>query len=72
MVLSGVALADGASCASKKGAHKDMSAAMSKDDVDSHGESASQDEVKTELSAVPGAKVKQEVPVQPTQGALQI
>ncbi len=72
MVLSGAALADGASCASKKGAHKDMSAAISKDGVDSHGWSASQDAVKTEPSAVPGAEVKQEVPVQPAPGALQI
>ena len=72
MVLSGAALADGASCASKKGAHKDMSAAISKDGVDSHGGSVSQEAVKTEPPAVLGAEVKQEVSVQSTQGALQI
>ena len=72
MVLSGAAWADGASCASKKGAHQDMSAAISKDGVDSHGGSASQDTVKTEPATAPGAEVKQEVPVQPASGALQI
>lgn len=69
MVLSGAALAGGESCASKKGAHKDMSAATSKDGMDPHGWAVSQDAVKTEPS---GAEVKQEVPVQSTKGVLQI
>ena len=72
MVLSGTALAGGESCASKKGAHKDMSAATSKDGKNHHGWAVSQDAVKTESPAASGAEVKQEVPVQSTKGVLQI
>lgn len=72
MVLSGAALAGGEACASKKGAHKDMSAATSKDGMDPHGFAVSQDAVKTVPSDASGAEVKQEVPVQSTKGVLQI
>ena len=72
MALSGAALASGESCASKKGAHKDMSAAISKDGIDPHGVAVSPDAVKTEPSAALGAEAKQEVLVHPTKGALQI
>jgi len=72
MVLSGAALAGGESCASKKGAHKDMSAAISKDGIDPHGVAVSPDAVKTEPSAASGAEVKQEIPVQSRKGVLQI
>ena len=72
MVLSGTALAGGESCASKKGAHKDMSAATSKDGKNHHGWAVSQDAVKTDPSAASGAEVKHEIPVQSRKGALQI
>ena len=72
MALSGTALASSESCASKKGAHKDMSAAMSKDGMDPHGFAVSQDAVKTEPSAASGAEAKQEIPMHSTKGALQI
>lgn len=70
--FSGTALAGGENCASKKGAHKDMSAAVTKDGKDHHGWVASQDVVKAEGSAVSNAEAKQEVPAQPTQGVLKI
>ena len=69
MVLSGTALASSESCASKKGAHKDMSAAVSKDGIDPHGFAVSQDAVKIEPS---GVEAKQEIPVHSMKGALQI
>jgi hypothetical protein len=49
MVLSGAALAGGENCASKKGAHKDMSAAATHDGT--HGLVLSQETAKAEASA---------------------
>lgn len=72
MVLSATAFADGDSCPSKKGAHKDMSAAVSKDGKDHHGWVAAQDAAKVEESAVSSTEAKQTVPAQPTKGALKI
>lgn len=72
MVLSATALAESESCASKKGAHKDMSASASKDGMKHHGQIVSQDAVKTEPSAASSAEVKQDIPAQSTPGALQI
>ena len=72
MVLSGTAFAGGENCASKKGVHKDMSAAVTKDGMDHHGWVASQDAVTTEQPAVSGTEAKQEAPAQSPQGALKI
>lgn len=72
MVFSGTAFAGGENCSSKRGAHKDMSAAVTKDGTDHHGWVASQDTVKVEPSEIPSAEVKQEVPLQPLQGTLKI
>lgn len=75
LVLSGTAVAAGDNCPSKSGAHKDMSAAITKDGVDHHGWVASQDAVTAEQGQsviVPGTEAKQEAPVLAPQGALKI
>lgn len=72
MVISATAFADGDSCPSKKGAHKDMSAAASKDGKDHHGWVASKDAVTSEESAASSTEAKQDAPAQPTKGVLKI
>lgn len=72
MMLSATAFAGGENCPSKSGAHKDMSAAVSKDDMDHHGWVASQEAVTAEPAATSGAEAKQETPAQTLQGVLKI
>lgn len=70
-VLSGAASAGGENCPSKKGAHKDMSAATTKEGVE-HGWLKSKKELGAESSAAASADAQKEVPVQPAAGSLKI
>jgi hypothetical protein len=72
LALSGTAFAGGESCASKKGAHKDMSAAVTKDAQDHHGIATSQDVVEADKSAAVVNEVTKDAPVQSPSGALKI
>lgn len=75
MALSGAAMAGGENCASKKGAHKDMSAA-SGHSWDKHAsvlpQSSAQDAATTAPSAATDANVVQDVPAKPSKSALNI
>jgi hypothetical protein len=72
MILSGAALAGGENCPSKKGAHKDMSAAAGEHGKDSHGWTLSQDAVKVEPSAAADAQAQPVETTPTTQSALKI
>ncbi len=73
IALSGAAFAGGENCPSKNGAHKDMSAATTKEGADHHGWVVSKDAVKTESSSATSADAQTEVvPAQPADGALKI